>query len=201
MLTITLANQKGGVGKSSIALNLASALQNAGLTVSLSELDVQETLARFAANHPIPLVPPETELSTLDTDYLVIDTPPYLTKRLRETLPLTDILLIPLRPGIADIQALTDTLSLVKGSTASVRVFVVFNSVKHTAKAFVAELRKSIESDGLEVLDTVITDRLSYARAGLYGGIFTAPDELRDAKAEAEINDLLREILTRYQNA
>ena len=201
MLTITLANQKGGVGKSSLALNIASGLQNAGLTVSLSELDVQETLARFAANHPIPLVSPDTDLAGLDTDYLIIDTPPYLTSRLRDILPFTDIVLIPIRPGIADVQALTDTLSLIESSGAKVRVYAVFNSVKHSAKAFVSELQKAVESEGVQVLDTVISDRLTYARSGLYGGIFSAPQDIRDAKAETEINDLIREILTRYQNA
>ncbi len=87
MKTISIVSQKGGVGKTTLAVHLAVAAANAGYTVALIDLDPQATAAQWAdwrgSDNPAVVAAPHARLGpTLaeaqkaGVDLVVIDSPP-----------------------------------------------------------------------------------------------------------------------------
>jgi chromosome partitioning protein len=114
MPVIVIANPKGGVGKSTLATNVAGCLAAAGHAVMLGDIDRQHSSRLWLASRPahLPVIrswdvahddivkPPK------GTTHVVLDTPAGLHgKRLDAVLRLADRLLIPLQPSLFDIQA------------------------------------------------------------------------------------------------
>jgi chromosome partitioning protein len=114
MPVIVVANPKGGVGKSTLATNLAGCLANAGHAVILGDVDRQQSARQWLALRPpqLPAIrgwdvaggdivrPPK------GTTHVVLDTPAGLHgKRLDAVLRIADRVLIPLQPSLFDINA------------------------------------------------------------------------------------------------
>ena len=114
MPVIVVANPKGGVGKSTLATNLAGALASSGRTVMLGDVDRQQSSRQWLAlraphlpqiqgwevSHNEIVRPPK------GTTHVVLDTPAGLHgKRLDAVLRIATKLLIPLQPSLFDIQA------------------------------------------------------------------------------------------------
>jgi chromosome partitioning protein len=126
MQTIVLATQKGGSGKSTIAIGLALAAQEAGHKVRLIETDQQGTLSNWQRRRGSaePLVETvysaremEARLQSLARDgvtLVIIDTAGGITAATTEAVRYCDFCLIPARPSIVDIEASAATLELVR---------------------------------------------------------------------------------------
>jgi chromosome partitioning protein len=126
MHTIVLATQKGGAGKSTLAIGLALAAAQAGHTVSLLETDIQGTLSNWQNRRPHaePLVEPvcaagdvEHRLASLDRSGVtltVIDTAGGVSAATTAAIRYGDFCLIPARPSIADIEATASTLHTIR---------------------------------------------------------------------------------------
>jgi chromosome partitioning protein len=114
MPVIVVANPKGGVGKSTLATNVAGYLAAAGQVVMLGDVDRQQSARQWLALRPpgLPRIagwdvagddivrPPK------GTTHVVLDTPAGLHgKRLDAVLRIADRMLIPLQPSLFDIQA------------------------------------------------------------------------------------------------
>jgi len=114
MPVIVIANPKGGVGKSTLATNIAGLLARAGHAVMLGDVDRQQSSRQWLALRPpqLPAIrgwdvaaddivrPPK------GTTHVVLDTPAGLHgKRLDAVLKIADRMLIPLQPSLFDIQA------------------------------------------------------------------------------------------------
>jgi chromosome partitioning protein len=114
MPVIVVANPKGGVGKSTIATNLAGALARAGKAVMLGDVDRQQSARQWLALRP-PALPPIAGWDVVADDivrppkgitHVVLDTPAGLHgKRLDDALRIADHVLVPLQPSLFDIQA------------------------------------------------------------------------------------------------
>jgi chromosome partitioning protein len=114
MPVIVIANPKGGVGKSTLATNVAGCLAAAGHAVMLGDVDRQQSSRQWLALRPPHLPKIQTwELAHDDivrppkgSTHVVLDTPAGLHgKRLDAVLRLADRVLIPLQPSLFDIQA------------------------------------------------------------------------------------------------
>jgi chromosome partitioning protein len=114
MPVIVVANPKGGVGKSTLATQLAGCLAHAGHAVMLGDVDRQQSARQWLALRPPQLPPIRGWDVTSDdlvrpprgTTHVVLDTPAGLHgKRLDAVLRIADRLLIPLQPSLFDIQA------------------------------------------------------------------------------------------------
>jgi chromosome partitioning protein len=120
MPVIAIANPKGGVGKSTLAVNLAGALAHRGHAVMLGDADRQQSSRRWLAQRPahLPAIrgwEPTTDAHVVrpprGTTHVVIDTPAGLhDERLDEVLRIADKVLVPLQPSLFDIQATHDFL-------------------------------------------------------------------------------------------
>ena len=114
MPVIVVANPKGGVGKSTLATNVAGALARAGHAVMLGDVDRQQSSRQWLAMRP-PHLPPiqgweishhEIVRPPKGTSHVVLDTPAGLHgKRLEAVLRIAHKMLIPLQPSLFDIQA------------------------------------------------------------------------------------------------
>ena len=114
MPVIVVANPKGGVGKSTLATNIAGCLAAAGHAVMLGDVDRQQSARQWLALRP----PQSPAISGWDvagndivkppkgTTHVVLDTPAGLHgKRLDAVMRIADRILIPLQPSLFDIQA------------------------------------------------------------------------------------------------
>ena len=114
MPVIVVANPKGGVGKSTLATNVAGCLAAAGHAVMLGDVDRQQSSRQWLALRPpqLPAIrgwdiaPDELVRPPRGTTHVVLDTPAGLHgKRLDAVMRIADRILIPLQPSLFDIQA------------------------------------------------------------------------------------------------
>ncbi|UXH79853.1 ParA family protein [Roseateles amylovorans] len=117
MPVILVANPKGGVGKSTLASNIAGYLAHRGHAVMLGDIDRQQSSARWLAQRPatLPLVrgwaleSTEQLRTPKEVTHAVLDTPAGLHgKKLAQALKVATRVVVPLQPSLFDIQATYD---------------------------------------------------------------------------------------------
>ena len=126
MQTIVLATQKGGSGKSALAIGLALAAIRAGHNVRLIETDPQGTVSNWKRRRPYaaPIIEPiyaarevEQRLQSLAHDGVtvtIVDTAGGESAATNSAIRYSDLCLIPTRPSIADIEATAATLRVIR---------------------------------------------------------------------------------------
>src|SRR5258708_6761783 len=126
MQTIVLATQKGGSGKTTLAIGLALAAIQAGHTVRLIETDSQGTLSNWQSrrSYAEPIVEPvysageiEQRLQSLDQSGVtltIVDTAGGVSAATTAAIRYADLCLIPARPSAADIEATASTLHIIR---------------------------------------------------------------------------------------
>jgi chromosome partitioning protein len=195
MKIITVAHQKGGVGKTTLALNLAACFKD-DLRVGLLDTDVQGSLSGLVDMlEGIELIPFNNDLASLRTvekDILIIDTPPYLTNQLPALFEASDFVLVPSKVGFLDVMAVRATIQMLKAVQArkkELKAAIVLNMVKPRTNMN-DEIREILKDYDIPVLKTSISDRVSYSRSPIMSGVFASDDE----KAKTEITALADEI-------
>lgn len=128
---ILCVHQKGGVGKSTIALNLAINLSQSS-KVSILDMDHQGSLLQLDGEFNEIYITNDQHLlsDTTDYDFIIVDTPPYLSNKLPGLILAADLILIPTKAGILDILAITTTLDLIKREKMDFKALIVFNMIK-----------------------------------------------------------------------
>jgi chromosome partitioning protein len=197
MKIITVAHQKGGVGKTTLALNLAACFAQ-GLNVGVLDTDVQGSLSGIKEElDSITFIPYDGQLNGLtgqQFDILIIDTPPYLTNQLPDLFSISDFVLVPTKVGFFDVMAIKATIEFLKQAEQKrpeLRYGVVLNMVKPRT-ALNKSVRDILNDYGAMLLTATISDRVSYTRSAITSGVFASEDE----KAKEEITSLADEILT-----
>ncbi len=131
MPVIVVANPKGGVGKTTLATNLAGYLASRGHAVMLGDADRQQSSRNWLALRPAGLPRISAWETSHDevvrppkgTTHVVLDTPAGLHgKRLDEVMKVADKVLIPLQPSIFDIQATHEFIEQLLAHRRSERV-------------------------------------------------------------------------------
>lgn len=194
MKIITIAHQKGGVGKSTLALNLALGFQEQ-LTVRLIDTDIQGSLYHIKDDFDELAIagPPELAEDKQPYDLIIVDTPPYLTNRLPELFQRSDLILVPTKAGFFDVMAIRSTIALIKQAQQekpSLKAAIVLNMVKPRS-GITADVTALLKDMQIPLLTTVIHDRVSIARSAITSGVFQS----NDPKAKAELMALTGEII------
>ena len=192
MKTVVIASQKGGSGKTTLAANLAVAVEHArhGPTAVI-DTDPQQTLATWWKTREVDTpqlapvgvreLPEKLEaLAQLGFAYCFIDTPPALTEQNRQVLTLADLVLIPARPSPNDLWSLGATLDLVKH--AGTPFVFVLTQAKSNARITVQTIAALSEHG--QVFQAIIHDRVNYAASMTDGRTAIEIDPSGPAAAE-----------------
>lgn len=197
MKIITVAHQKGGVGKTTLALNLAFYLKDIK-RVGIVDTDLQGRVQGLdTLLDGITLVSYEAlqEGSYPELDILIIDTPPYLTNRLNDLFAVSDFVLIPTKVSYLDAMALKATMAMLQQTQQDrpdLKAGIVLNMVKPRT-SMNREIKDILDAYPIPTLETRIHERVSYIRSVIAGGIV----QLEDQKAHEEMADLAEEIMNK----
>lgn len=197
MPTIAIVSQKGGSGKTTLAVHLATRAAQAGHESCVVDTDPQATAAAWSdwRGDFLPLVvtsPPARLGRTIEgakkngVDFVVIDTPPHADAAAREAIKAADIVLIPSKPRAFDLHALEPIADLVK--FADKPAFVVLNSVPAGATLLTEEAKKSAKTMGLKLCPVSLGDRAAFHRSSAKGE--TAGEIDPEGKAAKEVEKL-----------
>jgi chromosome partitioning protein len=200
-LVITVAQQKGGTGKTTLAASLAAAMAS-DRKVALLDIDPQHSLTRWHALRPAAAAPltfsdvsgwrVAAELDRLRSahDAVIIDSPPQVDTDARLAIRAANIVLIPVQPSPPDIWAAEGTLKLATAEKR--RAAMVLNRVPAAGKlreSMIAQLRAA----DAPLLATIIGNRTGFASAFAVGlGVTEAAPR---SIAANELRALLKELL------
>lgn len=194
---IAVTSEKGGVGKSTLAYNLAGALADHGRTVLVDEDTRVQSALSWAALAPVPMavVAPDGAGAALDkARYLVVDSEgrPSVADLL-EMARTFDVVLIPC--GVTRLE-IGSTLKLWRqllaaGDVAAVRVVIT----KAPPVGRVGqEARDALRSAGVTCLDTVVRRYAAHERAAEVGGLVRDVRDERAGEAWADIVAVCEEV-------
>lgn len=196
MKTVAIISQKGGAGKTTLALHLATSSALQGRNTAIIDLDPQASAANWSdrrvAEVPVVLSAHASRLSheigrvkDMDGDLLIIDTAPHSDSAALEAAKAADLILVPCRPAILDIEAISNTLNLVK--TTGKPIFVVMNAVAPQGNE-ATEAAEAIAELGVEVCPVQLRQRVAFSRALISGQ--SAEEYEPDGKAAQEASQL-----------
>ncbi len=205
-MIIAVLNQKGGVGKTTLAVHLCAAFAEDGTRVLLIDADPQGSSLDWAASREAaPLFGvvglPKTNLHkeipshAANYDHVVIDGPPRSNELTRSAIMAADLIVIPIQPSPYDVWATAETVEMVREARAFRNdlgaVFAINRKIVNTVIG--RDVRAALASYEVPTLEATVCQRVSFAESAAKGRtvIETAPGSL----AACEIKQLAREIL------
>ena len=203
-----ILNQKGGVGKTTLAVNLAAALTLRGGRVLLIDADPQGSALDWAAARegdplfavvglPRPTVHKEIAVVAQGYDHVVIDGPPRVTDLARSAIMASDLVLIPVQPSPYDIWAADEVVKLIAEARVYKEnlksVFAVNRKIANTAIG--RDVGEALAAYEVPVLKATITQRVVFAEAVAQGKSIFEIDPNGPAALEmlAVLDELLQE--------
>lgn len=201
---ITVAQQKGGSGKTTLTVNLAVALRRRGLSVAVLDTDPQGSLGRWfmerldrqGEDEGLEFTTSsawgasyESEKLKKRFDVVLIDTPPKIESDLRPALRVADLVLVPVASSQVDLWATEGVLDL--ASRERRPVLVVLNRTRPNTRLG-AEVAQGAAQLGVAVAQAQLANRVAYAETLGRGG---AVSEGPPGPARDEIAALADEIL------
>ena len=171
---IAIVSQKGGAGKTTLALHLAAAAERAGRISLVIDVDPQASASQWsewrqgAPPEVIDSAPPRmaakiTAARDQGAELVVIDTPPHADSTASKAVELADLVLIPCRPSAFDLAAMRTTIRLV--ALLARPAFVVFTAGPPTAPLIYADAREVAEGFGARSCPIVLPDRAAFRHA------------------------------------
>jgi len=181
-MIVGVLNQKGGVGKTTLSVNLAAALTRGGARVLLVDADPQGSALDWAAarqSEPLfsvvglPRATVHKEIGTIGKGYehIIIDGPPRVTDLARSAIMASDLVLIPVQPSPYDVWAADEVVKLIDEARVYKEnlknCFVVNRKIANTAIG--RDVREALSLYPVHVLNASVTQRVVFAEAAARG--------------------------------
>lgn len=188
---ILITHQKGGVGKSTLAFNLAQNISS-NAKVAMLDMDLQGSLIQLkelVTGFDILSYQDDIDAITkLDYDFVFIDTPPYLSNHLPSLIKMADLILIPTKAGILDLLAIKSTIEFIANENKMDSAMVVFNMIKANT-TLTLDILIGLAEYQIRIADTHISDLVAFTRSVLVSGV------KNDKNAQKQLDNLTKELL------
>ena len=203
---ITIAQQKGGTGKTTIAVHLALAfIKYHNYKVAIIDTDPQGSLGKWfmirskknSLNNNLTFKTAslwgaqyESKILKQDHDIVIIDTPPKIESDARPAIEAADLVLIPVAPSHVDFWATEAIIEIAK--KAKRKVLIQINRANHRSK-LISKTHEYIKSINVKSTDTLIGHRQIFVAS--MGEGKTVVEKQRKSKAVEEIKSISNQIL------
>lgn len=204
----SIANQKGGTGKTTLSMNFAAGLAKKG-RVLIIDADPQGSAGQWCSlssdERPFPVsviavggnLAREVERFSKDYDFIVIDCPPTLeTDTMSLALKVSEAILIPVLPSPVDLWAsirLADAIEHAKIRNRKLRSFIVVNQLEPRS-ALSNAMKEALDEFDIPALKGGVRRRAIYRTAAVEGASVYCMGKRGEAAAQ-EIDDIIEEVL------
>ena len=205
-MIVSIQNQKGGVGKTTLAIHLSHALSMMPAKVLLVDADPQGSARDWATarkNEPPftvigldrPTIHRDLPSMAKNYDHVVIDGPPRVSELARSAIAAADLVLIPVQPSPYDVWAAQEVIDLI--TEASVfkenlkSAFVINRKITNTAIG--RDVLTALADFNLPILRSQVCQRIAFAESAATGQ--TVLEIEPKGRAAKEIITLAKEIL------
>lgn len=212
-MIIVIANSKGGVGKSTIAVHLAAWLQQQGHSVTLADCDTQQSSSLWAKEampgiQTVRLADPAEILDRLpelgeQTDFVIADGPGSNTETSRALLLRADLAIVPCKASMLEVRALAQATNVLR-QAQDIRkgrpdAIIVLSMVGKTYR-LTQDMKDAAQALQLPVARTALTLKQIYADAPGQGAVVWQLGA-RGKEATHEVQSLFREICPEVRSA
>jgi chromosome partitioning protein len=206
-MIIVIANSKGGVGKSTIAVHLVSWLHQHGHSVTLADCDTQQSSSEWAKEavpevKAVRLSHPDEILDRLpilgqQTDFVVADGPGSNTETSRALLLRADLAIVPCKASMLEVRALAQATNVLRQAQdirgGQPRALIVLSMVGKTYR-LTQDMKDAAAALELPLARTAMTLKQIYADAPGQGAVVWQLGS-RGKEAAGEVEALFREVL------
>ena len=204
-MVISITNLKGGVGKTTVSVNIATALAHRGYKVCIVDTDLQQTSSvRWSGQRdddairvPVFAVGEKLnkEVEALNRDYqvVVIDGTPQLSELASRTILASDIVIVPISPSGYDFWAFEQFMQhykRVKTLKEDLEAFILLNRYSENTNIG-REVRKALSEFDVPIMKNFLAERVAYQETSIQG---ISVIEYKDKKAKLEIQALTDEV-------
>ena len=205
IMIIALLNQKGGVGKTTVSIHLATAFAMTGASVLLADADPQGSALDWSASRqsaslfPVIGLPKGNLHKELPRhadkyDYIFIDGPPRVNDLARSAIMASDLVVIPVQPSPYDIWAVKDIIDMLQEASIFKKnlrsLFLINRKIVNTAIG--RDVSEILEQYNTPVLKYAISQRVSFAETAAIGTTVLEADP--QGMASMEIKNVTKEL-------
>lgn len=204
-MIISFVNQKGGVGKTTTAINLAIGLKKKNYNLVFIDADPQGSAIQWHAiegnksfeilHHPSPIHATDIRQLSMNYDYVIIDAPPAIGDISKAILAVTDLAIIPLSPSALDVWSCWGTLKMIdeiRPLNSDIEVKLLINR-KIPGTKIGRDSREAMNQFQMDVFNTELCQRVAFIDAMTSG--VSVMQYAPHSKAAGEIERLCEEII------